>query len=80
MTSASQKILAGLSEALAHVRGEDSGCKETWFHFVPNRDVAEWEAIGWTALPDLQGSYPGLFSTLCRWDKGGAPVMPKEEV
>ena len=49
------------------------------YHYVPNGFVYLWEEVGWKALPALNGTSHGLYSTLCKWEGEGEPIRPTQE-
>jgi hypothetical protein len=49
------------------------------YHYVPNGFLYLWEEAGWKALPALNGTSHGLYSTLCKWEGEGEPVRPTSE-
>ena len=50
------------------------------YHYVPNGFVYLWEEAGWKALPALDGTGHGLYSTLMKWEGQGEAIRPTIEV
>jgi hypothetical protein len=57
----------------------------SFFKYVPNGFVHVWEQAGWIALPSLNGTGHGLYSTLmkagpsCPKRADGEPICPPLE-
>lgn len=49
------------------------------YHYVPNGFVHVWEKVGWKALPALNGTGHGLYSTMMKWEGQGECIRPTIE-